>query len=134
MLIPEFTAGIYRCPETNNCLHGARLLNSRIAEHWRNVPGPCPWVGMKVIAATTCECGLGPWISLRQLRLFIRKNLFGPLTSIDCPGLCAGPDPFVAVIDNYVADHPRDTRTRCPWSGTRIAAMGAAPPLFLPEH
>lgn len=129
MLVTTSVSGRYRCPETLHCLHGTTLENGRIADHWRNVPGECPWVGTKVTEHLRCACGRGPWIKLRHLRIFIRKNFTGPVVSLSCPGLCPGP--HVAVHDHHISDHLRDHRSPCPWSGTRIAPIGTAPPLFV---
>lgn len=132
MLAPRPAPGLYHCPEKLHCLRGTRLEGGRVANHWRNVPGECPWVGMKVNDKSMCECGRGPWINLRFLRIFVRRNLIGPVTAIDCPGMCPGP--LVPVVDERVADHLRDSRALCPWSGTRIISIGAPPPLFPPPH
>lgn len=129
MLHPTATAGRYRCPETQHCLHGITLEHGRVADHWRNVPGECPWTGTQVTDHPRCPCGRGPWIKLRHLRLFTRENLTGPVRSLACPGLCPGPQ--VAVHDHHICEHQCDSRTRCPWSGTRIAPVGIAPPLFV---
>ncbi|MGW1741307.1 hypothetical protein ACWCPQ_21165 [Nocardia sp. NPDC001965] len=130
MLVPKSSPGLYYCPEKQYCLHGTRLADGRIADHWRNVPGECPWVGMKVSDSPACECGRGPWINLRQLRIFIRTNLIGPVTAISCPGLCPGT--LVTVADERIADHSYDSRTPCPWSGIRVIPIGTPPPLFPP--
>lgn len=129
MLRTTMVSGRFRCPETLHCLHGTTVESGRIADHWRNVPGECPWVGIQVTDHSRCSCGRGPWIKLRHLRLFTRRNLTGPVVSLSCPGLCHGR--HVAVHDHHICDHPRDNRTRCPWSGTRIAPVGIAPPLFV---
>ena len=128
MLVPKSAPGLYYCPEKLYCLHGTRLEHGRVADHWRNVPGECPWVGIEVVDRPRCECGRGPWINLRYLRIFLRKNLIGPVTAIGCPGLCPGT--LVPVDDERIVDHPRDHRTPCPWSGTRIIPIGTPPPLF----
>jgi hypothetical protein len=128
MLVPKSSPGLYYCPEKLYCLHGTRLEHGRVADHWRNVPGECPWVGIEVVDRPICECGRGPWINLRYLRIFLRTNLIGPVTAIGCPGLCPGT--LVPVDDERIIDHPRDHRTRCPWSGTRIIPIGTPPPLF----
>ncbi|MGW0179707.1 hypothetical protein [Nocardia sp. NPDC003345] len=128
MLRNMSTPGRYRCPETLHCLHGTTIGGGRIAEHWRNVPGECPWAGLRVTGRAVCGCGRGPWITLRYLRIVVRRNLTGPVSAIACPGLCSGPD--ITVLDDLILDHPRDSRTSCPWSGTRIVPIGTPPPLF----
>lgn len=132
MLVPKSAPGLYYCPEKSYCLHGTRLRHGRIASHWRNVPGECPWVGITVVDTPICECGRGPWINLRQLRIFLRENLIGPVTAVGCPGLCPGT--LVRVDGERIVDHPRDNRTRCAWSDTRIIPLGTPPPLFPPTR
>lgn len=41
MLVAKSPSGLYRCPETLHCLDGATVVDGRVAEHWRNVPGEC---------------------------------------------------------------------------------------------
>lgn len=130
MLTPKSSQGLYYCPEKLHCLHGFRLYENRVTEHWRNVPGECPWIGTKVIDVAVCRCGRGPWINLRYIRICTRRILIGPLVSISCPGSCPGRS--VSVVEDRIADHLRDSSTRCPWSGTRIIPIGTPPPLFPP--
>lgn len=132
MLTPKPSPGLYYCPEKQHCLHGTRLHDGRVADHWRNVPGECPWVGMRVTDEPTCRCGRGPWINLQYIRICTRRNLTGPLVSVRCPGWC--PCRLVAVADGRLEEHLRDSRTLCPWSGTRLIPIGLPPPLFPPAH
>lgn len=36
------------CP-SSHCLKLAAVIDGRIAEHTRTVPGPCPWVGVRIV-------------------------------------------------------------------------------------
>ncbi|GGL25100.1 hypothetical protein [Nocardia jinanensis] len=128
MLVAKSTSGLYRCPETLHCLHGAAVVSGRVAEHWRNVPGECPWVGMKVTDCVVCPLGHRPWISSRQLRSPLFRNRAGSITTIACPGLC--PVRNVTIVDGRVGEHLRDSRTVCAWSGTRIVSRDFPPPLL----
>ncbi|MGW5385623.1 hypothetical protein [Nocardia sp. NPDC003963] len=122
-------SGRYRCPETLHCLHGTTVVDSRVAEHWRNVPGECPWVGIRVTGHTVCPAGHRPWISSRQLRSGVHRDRAGSITTIGCPGLC--PVRNVTIVAGRVSEHLRDSRTVCPWSGTRIISRDFPPPLLL---
>lgn len=131
MLVAKSTAGLYRCPETLHCLHGTTVAHGRVADHWRNVPGECPWVGMKVTDHVACPCGHRPWISSRQLRSPVHRDHSGIITAIGCPGLC--PSRNVTLVDGRIGDHLRDSRTICPWSGISIVTTDFAPPLLIPR-
>ena len=37
-----------RCPDHDHCLHMVRLVDGRIGEHTRNLPGRCAWIGIRV--------------------------------------------------------------------------------------
>ncbi|MEU2141981.1 hypothetical protein [Nocardia rhamnosiphila] len=128
MLITKTSSGLYRCPETLHCLHGTAVLDGRVAEHWRNVPGECPWVGMKVTGQAVCPLGHRPWISSRHLRSAVHRDRGGAITTIGCPGLC--PVRNVTIVEGLVGEHLRDSRTVCPWSGTRIVSRDFPPPLL----
>ncbi|MGA6208260.1 hypothetical protein [Nocardia testacea] len=129
MLATSTTPGRYRCPETRYCLHGTTVLDGRVAEHWRNVPGECPWAGMKVTEYAVCPLGHRPWISSRQLRGAVHRDSAGAITAIGCPGLC--PVRNVTVVDGLVGEHLRDSHTVCQWSGTRIVSRDFPPPLLV---
>ncbi|MGW1740680.1 hypothetical protein ACWCPQ_17935 [Nocardia sp. NPDC001965] len=128
MLVTKTATGLYRCPETLHCLHGTTVVGGRVAEHWRNVPGECPWVGIKVTESAVCRRGHTPWISSRQLRSPVHRDRAGSITGIGCPGLC--PARNVTIVDGRVGEHLRDSRTICPWSGTRIVSRDFPPPLL----
>ena len=128
MLVAKAASGLYRCPEILHCLHGTTVVDGRVAEHWRNVAGECPWVGIKVTEGTVCPLGHLPWISSRQLRSPVHRDRAGSITGIGCPGLC--PDRNVTLVNGRVGEHLRDSRTVCPWSGTRIVSRDFPPPLL----
>lgn len=119
---------LVRCPETDFCLRGAQIIGGRIAFHFRNVPGPCPWVDLQV-SGNLPLCGCEPHITTRQLRIVMRAHgqLRGPIRAVNCPGACTG---LVSVVGGRIAEHRNG---RCAWSGIRIIDKGWYPPILTPD-
>jgi len=119
---------VVRCPESGFCLRGAPIVAGRIAFHFRNVPGSCPWVDIQV-AETMPTCGCEPYITTRQLRIVLRVGGYprGVIRAINCPGGCTG---LVSVDRDRITEHRGGA---CRWSGIRIIDRGWYPPILVPE-
>ncbi|MFI5721105.1 hypothetical protein [Nocardia sp. NPDC051750] len=124
LLGPATLPGFYRCPDPH-CLRAAAVVAGRISDHdhGRNVPGPCPWVGVRV-APGPPPCGCGPYITAGQLRIVCHHQGHprGAVTAISCPGGCANLAP---VRDGRIGAHDH-----CPWAGVAVRAIGLYPPLL----
>ncbi|WP_280421155.1 hypothetical protein [Nocardia carnea] len=107
---------IATCPDRQHCLHGAPIRNGVIADHWRNLPGPCPWVGMRVFASSTCLGCFGHPRVPERLVLAPRHLINHEITSVFCPGHY-GDRTLVEVRDRRIAEHGR-----CPWGGALLVA------------
>jgi hypothetical protein len=117
-----------RCPDSEYCLRGAEIVNGRIVEHPRNVPGVCPWTGVRVVESGR-GCGCGPYITTRQLRIVMRLGGHPSrrIYAIGCPGGCRK---FATVAGGRIVEHGY---VRCPWEGVRVLDAGRYPPLFRHE-
>jgi hypothetical protein len=118
---------IVRCPDSLHCLRGAAVVDGRIGEHHRNVPGVCPWLGMRVRLHPP-ECGCPARITTRQLRIVLRAGCHprGEIRSVPCPGCKC----FVSTPDGVFERHGDG---RCSWAGVKVVAEGFPPPLLGPE-
>ncbi|WP_328391060.1 hypothetical protein [Nocardia sp. NBC_00416] len=118
---------VVRCPESLHCLRGAPVTDGQIAPHFRNVPGLCPWIGVRV-HTTAPRCGCRPFITTRQLRIVLRGGRpWGPMSSIGCPGGC---HVFAPIQAGRIGPH---SYRPCPWIGIGVVDKGLHPPILDPQ-
>jgi hypothetical protein len=118
------------CPD-EHCLLGAPVVSGAIAEHGRNVPGTCPWVGVRILHEVP-RCGHGPRIWTRQLKAPIsreKRHPRGAIKGAKCPG-CGHAAP---VTGGAYGTHG-DAKTPCEWTGVMLIDRGHYPNIFRPEH
>ncbi|MGI5221712.1 hypothetical protein [Nocardia sp. CA-290969] len=119
---------IVRCPDSLYCLRRTLVTGGRIAPHFRNVAGLCPWIGVGV-RPTAPPCGCLPFITTRQLRIVTHhgRTPWGPIASIACPGDC--PE-FAPIQAGRIGPHGPQP---CSWAGIRVVEKGLYPPLLTAE-
>ncbi|WP_327148685.1 hypothetical protein [Nocardia sp. NBC_01329] len=107
-------------------MKGAPVLGGRIGDHDRNVTGICPWIGVRVLD-TDPECGCGPTITTRQLRIVLRERgrPDGAIRSVGCPGRGCGE--IVSTGGGRISRHGGGP---CPWAGTHVLDRGVHPPIL----
>lgn len=115
------------CPETLHCLRRAPIVDGAIGAHFRNVPGMCPWVEVRV-RQTAPPCGCTPAVTTRQLGAHVIQNrtFKGRAHAVFCPGCHT----LALIENNRFVDHHHG---RCPWIGVRLLEQGTYPPLFTPQ-